>query len=32
MQNFKDQGKQKYNFACSFVWVLNLVDGIIGGT
>jgi hypothetical protein len=29
---FKDETIQTYNFACYFVWVLNLVAQIEGGT
>jgi hypothetical protein len=28
----KDKDTQNYNFACSFVWVWNLVADIEGGT
>ena len=31
IQKFKDQDIYKYNFACSFVWVWNLVVDIAGG-
>jgi len=31
IQKFKDQDILKYNFACCFVWVLNLVADITGG-
>jgi hypothetical protein len=32
IQKFKDSGIQKYNFACCFVWMLNSVAHIEGGT
>jgi len=31
IQKFKHQDMKNYNFACCFVWMLNLVVDIVGG-